>query len=136
MPLNWNNWSFVVIVKSSIRPDFVMLRLYVALNQLLLKAFSVKRMIVSSRGTLVKRDVMSYSTIILKSYLQKKILPINLQNAILYFWHKGISTKLMLWHFGDVWDAKKKFTLFFARLQNQQCESSSELCPIAKALVY
>lgn len=73
------------MVKSSIRPDFVMLRLYVALNQLLLKAFSVKRMIVSSRGTLVKRDVMSYSTIILKSYLQKKILPINLQNAILYF---------------------------------------------------
>ena len=39
-----------------------MLRLYVVLNQLLVKAFSARRLMVSSRGTLVKRDVTSYDT--------------------------------------------------------------------------
>ena len=34
----------------------MMLRLYVPLNVLLLKAFSAQRMIVSSRGTLVKNE--------------------------------------------------------------------------------
>ena len=55
------------MVKSSIRPDFVMFRLYVVLNQLLVKAFSARRLMVSSRGTLVKRDVTSYDTIMLLS---------------------------------------------------------------------
>ena len=41
----------------------MMLRLYVVLNQLLVKAFSARRLMVSSRGTLVKRDVTSYDTI-------------------------------------------------------------------------
>lgn len=41
----------------------MMLKLQVALNQLLVKAFSARRLIVSSRGTLVKRDVTSYDTI-------------------------------------------------------------------------
>ena len=41
----------------------MMLRLYVALNQLLVKAFSARRLIVLSRATLVKRDVTSYDTI-------------------------------------------------------------------------
>ena len=33
------------------------------LNQLLVKAFSARRLLVSSRGTLVKRDVTSYDMI-------------------------------------------------------------------------
>ena len=45
----------------------MILRLYVVLNQLLVKAFSARRLMVSSRGTLVKRDITSYDTIMLLS---------------------------------------------------------------------
>ena len=41
----------------------MMLRLYVVLNQLLVKAFFARRLMVSSRATLVNRDVTSYDTI-------------------------------------------------------------------------
>ena len=85
------------MVKSSIRPDFVMLRLCVALNQLLVKAFSARRLIVSSRGTLVKRDVTSYDakmSLSLNEVLQTSSANLNVSVIVCSLMDNGFSFSL------------------------------------------
>ena len=94
------------MVKSSIRADFVMLRLYAVLNQLLVKAFSARGLMVSSSGTLVKRDVMSYDTIMLLSLnevlrissanFNVSVIVCSLMDSAFNFFNKPTNTGLLL----------------------------------------
>lgn len=66
--------------------DSVIFRFYVALNQLFVKAFSARRLIVSSRGTLVKRDVTSYDTIMSLSLNEVlRIFSVNLNISVIIY---------------------------------------------------